>query len=235
MHEIGLGNAGGTVMRGAILPRFLRRVSGGVIGALLLLFAGSGVGTAGAVTGADPSTPVQDAAASVDSYWRRSFHEAGQSYRPVARVYGYEPDDGSRCDDRPNVPRNALYCVADNEIAYDRAWLDQEYQRIGDAFVYFVIGHEWAHAIQAQLGVMHRFTIQYELQADCLSGAYLAGEIEVGELQLDAGDLDELRSGLKEVGDPADVPWFTPGAHGTAAQREHAFTAGYDGGQDTCF
>jgi predicted metalloprotease len=222
-------------MSGAILSRFLRRISGGVVGALLLSVAGSGVGAASAATGADSTTAVHDAAATVNSYWKRSFREAGQDYQPVARVYGYDPGDGSRCDDQPNVPRNALYCVADNEIAYDRAWLGEEYQRIGDAFVYFLVGHEWAHAIQVQLGVVHRFTIQYELQADCLSGAYLAGEIEVGELKLDAGDLDELRAVLEEVGDPADVPWFTPGAHGTAPQREHAFAAGYDSGQDACF
>lgn len=219
-------------MRGLLLPRLLRRLVGGVIGALFLVPAGAG--GASAATEADAGNAVRAAAASADSYWRRSFREAGESYRPVGRVYGYVPGDGSRCGDEPNVPRNAGYCAVRNEIAYDRVWMGQEYRRIGDAFVYFVIGHEWAHAVQVQLRVAHKYSIQYELQADCLSGAYLAGEIEVGELQLETGDLDELRTGLREVGDPADVPWFAPDAHGTAEQRARAFAAGFDGGQEAC-
>lgn len=211
------------------------RVLAALIGALLLVIpASSPAAAASAPTYADPTDAVRAAAATADSYWKRSFRESDREYRSVDRVYGYVPGDGSACGDEPNVPGNARYCASENDIAYDRQWLGQAYQHIGDAFVYFVIGHEWAHAVQVQLGVEHRYSIQFELQADCLSGAYLAGEIDAGELRLEPGDVDELRAGLKVVGDPADVPWAAPGAHGSPEQREQAFAAGFDDGEDAC-
>jgi predicted metalloprotease len=47
------------------------------------------------------------------------------------------------------------------------------FRKIGDAFLFYLLGHEYAHGIQARLGITHQFGIEHELQADCMAGAYL--------------------------------------------------------------
>jgi predicted metalloprotease len=214
----------------------LRRLTSAVAAAVLLTVgSASGAGAATTPPRDSPDEDVRSAVATVDAYWRRGFEAADRRYRPVSRVYSYDPSDGSsHCGPYRDVPRNARYCTVQNDIAFDGAWMTREYERIGDAFVYYVIGHEYAHAIQEQLGVTHQFNIQQELQADCLSGASLGGAVRAGELRLEPGDIDELRKGLREVGDPQNVPWFDPNAHGSPAQRDTWFARGFDGGSSTC-
>jgi predicted metalloprotease len=175
----------------------------------------------------DPAEDVDSAVTTVEEYWRGQFAARGVEFRPVQGVFGYDsPTDGS-CGGRPLVMRNAAYCPAEDWIAYDQAWLTQDYRDLGDSFVYYVIGHEYAHAIQARLGLRSRFPIQQELQADCLAGAYMGDQIRAGVLVLEKGDVDELLRSLASVADDPGVPWFAEGAHGTVRQRTNAFANGY--------
>ena len=119
-------------------------------------------------------------------------------------------------------------------IAYDVRWSVGAFRQIGDAFVFYLLGHEYAHAVQVRLGIRYSFTIQQELQADCMAGAYLGDSVREKELTLAEGDLEEFREGLLAVGDDPDQPWFAEGSHGTAEQRTEAFFRGYEQSLDAC-
>jgi predicted metalloprotease len=177
---------------------------------------------------------VQSAVRSVEQYWTARFAAERRRFRPVQRVYGYSVGDGSTCGGQPNTPRNAAYCFADDTIALDRQWLADSYDTLGDAFAYYLIGHEYAHAVQRRRGIAFDVTIQYELQADCFAGAFIGDQMRTGALVLEDGDLEELNAGLRSVGDPEGTPWFDPRAHGSAAQRVAAFQRGFESSLEGC-
>ena len=105
------------------------------------------------------------------------------------------------------------------------------YERIGDAWVYLIIAHEWGHAIQARLRA-DQVSVAAELQADCLAGATLFGAAERGLLRFERGDTQELQETLAAVAD--DFPWTTESDHGDARQRISAFNQGAQGGVRAC-
>lgn len=134
---------------------------------------GSATGSAQG-SGDELQEDVDGAVSSSESYWDAFFQAQGGQFVPVESVSAYdEPEDGD-CAGQSFVLNNAFFCPAGNFIAYDVNFVATQYQSIGDAFVYYLIGHEYAHAVQESLGIQHRLTIQHELQADCMAGAYLA-------------------------------------------------------------
>lgn len=80
----------------------------------------------------------------------------------------------------------------------------------------------------------HNLTITLELQADCMAGAYIGDSVRVNRLELEEGDLDELRRGLAAVADDPGQPWFEEGSHGSVEQRTKAFFAGYEPSVEPC-
>lgn len=105
----------------------------------------------------------------------------------------------------------------------------------GDTGVLYVLGHEYAHDVQTELGLYGDPAtsaddpyplINMELHADCWSGVYLRAKLDAG--QLEEGDPEEAVSAAARVGDYA---YDDPGHHGTPDQRVAAFTVGYDSGQ----
>jgi uncharacterized protein len=177
----------------------------------------------------DLETDVNGAVSTSEAYWDAFFQSQGGQFVPVNSVSAYdEPEDGD-CAGQAFVLNNAFFCPAGNFIAYDVNFVGAQYQSIGDAFVYYLIGHEYAHAVQDSLGIQHRLTIQHELQADCMAGAYLGDSVRAGNLRIEDGDIDELLTSLASVGDQPGIPWFAEGAHGSGEQRTDAFARGYDG------
>ena len=88
--------------------------------------------------------------------------------------------------------------------------------------------------MQVRFGVQARFTIEQELQADCLAGAYMGDSVRAGSLELEDGDVQELQRGLLAVADDPRQPWFAPGSHGNAQQRTTAFFTGYQSSVTPC-
>ena len=173
----------------------------------------------------------QTAVAVVDEFWRRWFAEQGRRYVPPTVEGGYVGTRGPRCGDQPSVPGNAYYCPAGNFLAWDENLMKAGYTKIGDAWVYLVIAHEWGHAIQAQLP--GRLVSQaVELQADCLAGAALQGAADAGLVQIQEGDDQEIARTLQAVAD--DFPWTDESSHGNARQRLASFQAGVRDGVDSC-
>jgi predicted metalloprotease len=166
----------------------------------------------------------------VERYWGSRI----VGFKPVSRVVPYRVDGEVMCGSQPIPTQNAAYCPLGDFIAYDVNWSQKVYEDLGDAFVFYLLGHEYGHAIQQRLGIDYAFTIYQELQADCFAGAYIGDSIKVGDFTLENGDLDELTNGLLSVADPDDEPWFQEGAHGSAAQRTGAFFDGYERSLDAC-
>ncbi|MEV0129739.1 neutral zinc metallopeptidase [Dactylosporangium sp. NPDC050688] len=177
---------------------------------------------------------VQAALNTVVHYWQEEFAEHRRDFAAVRTITQYRGADGPRCGEERLPPNNAAYCAGPDYIAYDQQWLRGEWSSIGATFVYYVIGHEYGHAIQQRLGLTASFTIKAELQADCLAGAYLGGSIADGSLELEEGDLRQLFDGIGSVADRPGVHWFDTGAHGSATQRRIAFFGGYFGTTRAC-
>ncbi|GIG03217.1 neutral zinc metallopeptidase [Catellatospora citrea] len=169
-----------------------------------------------------------------EAYWSGVFKASGVAFTAVGAVTAYRDSGDLVCGREPIPADNAVYCPAGDFIAYDVDWAVVAFRRIGDAFVYYLLGHEYAHAVQARLGIEHRYGIDHELQADCMAGAYLGDSVRSRRLRLADGDLEEFRRGLLAVGDPEGQPWFAPESHGTVAQRTDAFFAGYEKSLDAC-
>jgi uncharacterized protein len=168
----------------------------------------------------------------VDRYWQRHFGElSGRRYDPPRVAGPYRGSAGPSCAGQPSVPGNAYYCPAGDFLAWDEDLMRAGYDRIGDAWVYLIVAHEWGHAIQARLRGS-QVSVAAELQADCLAGASLLGAVNDGELRLEPGDEEEIAQTLAVVAD--DFPWTDERSHGNAEERTAAFEAGANGGLQAC-
>ena len=167
-------------------------------------------------------------------YWAAQFKASGQRFQPVRRITPYQRDGEVSCGGQPLPRNNAVYCSQGDFIAYDVNWSVAAFRQVGDAFVFYLLGHEYAHGIQVRLGIRYSYTIEQELQADCMAGAYLGDSVRSKALTLAEGDLDEFREGLAAVGDDPGQPWFAEGSHGTAEQRTESFFRGYERSLDAC-
>jgi uncharacterized protein len=174
------------------------------------------------------------AVAIAQDYWTQQFKTSGGSFEPIRRVIPYQRSGEVACGGQGVPANNAVYCPAGDFIAYDVNWAYQAFRQIGDAFIFYLLGHEYAHAVQLRLGVQAQFTIQQELQADCMAGAYIGDMERRNRLSLADGDTEELAAGLEAVGDDPGQPWFAEGSHGTARQRTQAFANGYQDSLEPC-
>jgi predicted metalloprotease len=122
-----------------------------------------------------------------------------------------------------------FYCGSTRTIVLPAVFFERLWQNDADAAVAVVIAHEWGHHVQRSLGMFSGdyFSIQTELQADCLAGVFFQHAAERG--WLDAGDLDEALAISWRGGDSVLVAWFDEGAHGTPRQRVDAFSRGFQG------
>ncbi|WP_406104216.1 neutral zinc metallopeptidase [Micromonospora globbae] len=192
-------------------------------------------------TRADSTTSIEEFAEDVASaqavaerYWAARFRESGERFQPIRRIIPYQRAGEVSCGGQPLPRNNAVYCSQGDFIAYDVTWSVAAFRQVGDAFVFYLLGHEYAHGVQVRLGVRYDFTIQQELQADCMAGAYLGDSVRAGDLTLAEGDLEEFREGLAAVGDDPGQPWFAEGSHGTAEQRTESFFRGYENSLSAC-
>ncbi|MFI7540589.1 neutral zinc metallopeptidase [Actinoplanes sp. NPDC049599] len=177
---------------------------------------------------------VGDAERVAEAYWKAQFKKSGLEFQPISRLIAYEQEGEVDCGGQGLGLNNAAYCSAGDFIAYDVNWAFAAFRQIGDAFIFYLLGHEYAHAIQLRLRIQKEFTIEQELQADCMAGAYIGDTERQGSLKLDDGDLEELAAGLEAVGDEPGQPWFAEGAHGSAKQRTRAFDNGYQRSLEPC-
>jgi predicted metalloprotease len=190
-----------------------------------------------------------DVLRSVDAYWTTTLKA---SALPAPRV-GYRwlgPGDrvltgcGNVADGEA-----ALYCPSDDTIYVGEAFAsgvlegirgDFPGQRagqgraIGDFGVAYIIAHEYGHNVQNELGFLRagrRLAAKpFELQADCMAGAWGNSVYRTGKLQ--PGDVEEALSTAQAVG---DFEFENPQHHGTPDERRAAWLRGYEAGDpSTC-
>lgn len=143
---------------------------------------------------------------------------------------------------------SAYYCTVSDQIVVSqslagRVWEgtiaantddDMQYET-GDFSVAYVVAHEHAHSLQAELGILQPDVLVYptvrtELHAGCWAGVW-ANDADYEGI-LDDGDIEEAIATALDLGDYAiDDPLH----HGTPAQRSEAFMLGYESGiPDDC-
>jgi uncharacterized protein len=178
----------------------------------------------------------------LDTFYATSLDGTGIRYvSPGIQVVGAGQGVMTACG--PAQPRFwAFYCPGDAKVYLDEPFLNDLGQRYGDFAVAYVVGHEWAHHVQTVSGIERTqvpddvnevFSIELELQADCMTGIW-SRDMDAREF-LDLRDLAEASTFIFErLGDPQGIDVYDPQAHGTGEQRLDAFSDGYDGGFVGC-
>lgn len=190
----------------------------------------------------------------VDKYWS-GIWRAATLPEPQVTYYWLKPGEvtASGCTDGATGlmeanDSTAAYCAADDyirisEVVAQRVWNGQlkantdaeTGHAAGDFSVAYVVAHEYAHNLQAELGIIASAAhpqgggypvYKTELHADCWAGVWANSAYYEGLLE--TGDVDEAFRTTQDVGDYD----FTDagGHHGTPAQRVKAFMDGYNNG-----
>lgn len=211
-------------------------------------------------TGADANTDpdCRDVAYinSVQDYWANQFQRSGRNYQDVNTVF-YSGNTPTGCGTGQSA-MGPFYCPTDSQVYIDLSFwqeLRNTFGTSGGVFAEgYVIAHEYGHHVQALLGTSDRVkggesgpksgSVRLELQADCYAGAWARAATTTpgadGKILLSEITQEDIASALdtaSKIGDDyiqtklgngsTDPSQYT---HGTSAQREKWFTAGYQSG-----
>ncbi|MDP9359220.1 MAG: neutral zinc metallopeptidase, partial [Chloroflexota bacterium] len=193
------------------------------------------------VESAAPAGDIQAVATDLDAFWHNTFLAADMDYVPAAGVVAVDPAVESACGEHDESDGPASYCLLDQTIYYSPAWrriIEEETGLLGWGAV---MAHEWGHHVQGQLGIWKGvapglgigvYSIDLELQADCLGGTYIRDVEAQGWIEGD--DVRDAATLTRLFGDRPGSAWDDPEAHGTGPQRVRAFTRGYEDGPPGC-
>ena len=152
-----------------------------------------------------------------EQVWSDVFpNQVNKKYRPTTLVL-FKGVTQSPCGNASGAT-GPFYCPADRKVYLDTDFfvtLDRKMGAKGDFAAAYVVGHEVAHHVQNELGILsqanrarqsmstgdsNRVSVMIELQADCLAGiwARYSGE-RLGAL--DSGDIEEAMNAAKQIGD----------------------------------
>lgn len=179
----------------------------------------------------------------VDVFWAQVFANAGLDYHPPVDMVGIRVDaQPTGCGIEDEIEQMAVhYCTLDQTIYYDPGFRDQIVAAFGDYAWTHIMTHEWAHHIQNLLGLYTSrdpelqggmYTIESELQADCLAGVFSQDARARGLIR--NRDLNDAVDVAEIAGDARGTTWDDITAHGSAEQREQSFWLGYDDGLRGC-
>ncbi len=128
----------------------------------------------------------------------------------------------------------SFYCGLNQTIYFDLELEVRDAETGGIASPYYTLGHEAGHDVQMQLGIIMSDTlsVEKELEADCMAGAFLAWEIEEGNITED--DFFVLLDLVNNLGDPEGTSASHPNAHGMGSQRVAMVLRGYYNGIGSC-
>ena len=183
--------------------------------------------------------------------WSDIFRQKGGSYTP-SRLVLFRGATPTACGTGQSA-MGPFYCPGDEKVYIDLGFFDTLKNQLGAPGVFaqaYVIAHEIGHHVQDQLGITAKvdqmrgrvspaqgnaLSVRVELQADCLAGVW-AHHSQQSKQWLDPGDIEAAMNAAQKIGDDAlqrsagraVVPdSFT---HGTSAQRQRWFGAGYKSG-----
>lgn len=190
--------------------------------------------------------------ADTEEIWADIFRtELQQSYRPATLVL-FSGATQSACGGA-TAQTGPFYCPADQKVYLDTQFftvMERQLGAGGDFAAAYVIAHEVAHHVQNELGILgevnrvrprvseaesNALSVRVELQADCFSGVW-ANHAQAQFGTLERGDIEEAMNAAAQIGD--DTLQRNAGqrvrpesfTHGTSAQRQDWFMAGYQSG-----
>lgn len=204
----------------------------------------------GKITAADAQSGdfVSVVLADTEEVWAKIFSEQlGRPYVPATLVL-FKDVTASPCGDASGAT-GPFYCPGDQKIYLDTGFfvtIQRDLGAKGDFAMAYVVAHEVAHHVQAELGILgqanqirsqsdtktsNEISVRIELQADCLSGVWArAAEEQFGSIE--KGDFAEALDAAKRIGDDTlqrnagQRPMPHTFTHGTSAQRARWFDIG---------
>jgi predicted metalloprotease len=229
-----------------MIRRFIRLTALAVAVAALAIAAGlakpAPASAATNVNWYDPVDAVNAFIPSIDSYWRAVFANYHKAYFSPRGYYwyGYTDSNGNHivadCGSSQLPDMNAVYCQSDHNIYLGYGYLQQKINTYGPYAAIGTLAHEWGHHVQALLGwwsyaQQHHYYMGTELQADCYAGMYTRWAFDHGWIS--AANVRDAQNGRFAVGDDIvakgeSLDPYTPGAHGTGAQRLAWFNYGFN-------
>ncbi|VTU27739.1 putative metalloprotease [Variovorax sp. PBS-H4] len=184
--------------------------------------------------------------------WSDVFRQNGSSYTPT-RLVLFRGATSTACG-AGQAAMGPFYCPGDKKVYIDLSFYDTLSRQLGAPGEFaraYVIAHEVGHHVQDELGVTGKvdqmrgrlsqaqnnaMSVRVELQADCFAGVW-AHHSQESKRWLDPGDIEAAMNAAAKIGDDAlqrsagraVVPdSFT---HGSSAQRQRWFGAGYKTGK----
>ena len=184
---------------------------------------------------------LDESAASIDDYWSTVFQLLGRDYESPGIEY-YDGPISTACGDVVPLDTGPHYCPYDRTIYVDMPFMADLVAPYGDFAHAFVLAHEWGHHIQDLLAIEQcaltqclgaTTSVEIELMADCLGGAWTGYQEAQGELAY--GGAEAAVAVLATlVGDAEDTPIYDPGVHGPGSLRAYWFLQGLYGGYEIC-
>lgn len=120
--------------------------------------------------------------------------------------------------------RSTYYRPSNATICFSKPFMQGLAQKVGDAAVAYVVAHEYAHHLQANItGLLQRAqgnTLRIELQADCFAGRILGS---INNLAFDNQDIREMLTAASMLG---DHEYDSRSHHGAGENRALALRAG---------
>jgi hypothetical protein len=196
---------------------------------------------------------VRSVLGSTEDVWTAYFQESGRRYVPPKLVL-FNGRVGTACG-AASEAMGPLYCPGDRLVYLDLTFfheMDTRFHAAGDFARAYVIGHEVGHHVQNLLGIMNQMearkergapmegpnglSVRLELQADCFAGVW--GNRSQAQLDwINQNDVNAALNAASAVGDDTlqkqERGYVVPDSftHGSAAQRQRWFNAGFLSGQ----
>jgi predicted metalloprotease len=183
---------------------------------------------------------------STQAYWEDVFAASGLRYEPADTVL-FSGSVDSACGFATSAS-GPFYCPIDGLVYLDLTFFDDMRSRLGaqggPLAEGYVVAHEYGHHVQALLGALdlqartsgpEGLSVRIELQADCYAGAWVGNAADTGFLEKPT--VSEVRDALDAAAAVGDdrIQRRTTGqvnpeswTHGSSAQRQASFTAGYE-------
>ena len=170
-----------------------------------------------------------DIVTDVDRYWTRTL-AAADIPEPRVSYDWVQPGERRATGCRAVAGDDAaFYCPADDTIYISQVLAARFYRAVGDFGVAYVVAHEYAHNVQAELGDLsvdgRTSSKPFELQADCMAGLWGNSAYSAG--RFDDADVEEAVRTAYAVG---DFDFGDPNHHGTPDERRDAWLTGFESG-----
>ncbi len=164
------------------------------------------------------------AARMLQRFWTDSLAAQGRSFRPPRIVLG--GTSAYYVAESHTIYLNPEFLISAMRAAAAETGTD------GDMAPISILAHEYAHAVQKQTGRFSGASMDIELEADCMAGAFVKAAKDAGLLE--PGDLDEATYTFFISRDPVRGRRANAGAHGNGTQRVAAFHKGLAEGLGGC-